>query len=156
MKSLKYLMSAFLLLSIAACESFKAPEKQSYPEITSLENTVWHQYRGANPVFCDISFGADERGKMEEFNNEDHTEVVSTREFSYTFVPATEKIDGIVNVNFDDGLRYGGMLIQKGMAETLINGDYVYWIQLYEVDDKGEIIYNEEGKNKSTILMWME
>ena len=48
------------------------------------------------------------------------------------------------------------MLIHKGFAEPLINGSYVYWIQLYEIDSKGNIIYDENGKVKSSILMWKE
>lgn len=156
MRSLKYLLSLFLLLSLTACEKFKAPAKQEYPEISSLENSVWHYYDTKNPMFCDIEYGAEERGKMVTYNNEEHTEVLSMREFSYTFIPATEKVNGIVEVSFDDGLEYGGMLIHKGFAEPLINGSYVYWIQLYEIDSKGNIIYDENGKVKSSILMWKE
>ena len=37
-----------------------------------------------------------------------------------------------------------------------VNNKDVYWIQLYEVDDEGYILYDEKGNIKSSILMWKE
>ena len=155
MRLLSYLFGTLILLGFTACESFEPPVRETYPEITTLENTVWHQHSNI-PTFCDISFEVGERGEMIKYTDDTQTEVVSTRPFSYTFTPANGEVDTIVTVNFDDGLNYGGMLIHKGQANILINDAYVYWIQLYEVDSEGAIIYDENGKIKSSILMWKE
>ena len=91
---------------------------------------------------------------MKGYKDQERTEELSNRAFSYTFTPATEQYDAIVELSFDDGQRYGGMLIPKGNLQ--ISNKDVYMIQLYEINDKGAIIYDENGDIKSTILMWKE
>lgn len=91
---------------------------------------------------------------MERYSNSLRDELISSRNFTYTFTPATSQIDALVNLTFEDGERYGGILIPKGNFQ--VNDEDVYWIQLYEVDEKGEIIYDENGKIKSSILMWLD
>ena len=63
-------------------------------------------------------------------------------------------IDAIVRVDFEDGQHYGGLLIPKGQIQK--NLQDVYFIQLYETDAEGEVIYNVDGSMKSTLQMWME
>ena len=88
------------------------------------------------------------------YSEQERVNEVVNRPFSYTFTPATADINAIVRVNFEDGQYYGGLLIPKGYYQ--INLQDVYIIQLYEVYENGEVIYNVDGTMKSTLQMWME
>jgi hypothetical protein len=95
---------------------------------------------------------------MVGYSDVDRKNEVSRANFSYTFTPATVvdgfSIDAIVHISFDDGRYYGGMLIPKG--ELQINNEDVFIIQLYETNDRWEVIYDMSGNMKSTIMMWKE
>ena len=153
MKIMRYLLGAVMVLSIVGCEPIE-DETKSYPELESLVGTLWFSYDETNKIFYDITYGEDDRGEMKGYADQERTELVVDRPFSYTFTPATELHDAIVELIFDDGQRYGGMLIPKGNLQ--ISNKDVYMIQLYEINDKGAIIYDENGDIKSTILMWKE
>jgi hypothetical protein len=77
---------------------------------------------------------------------------VVNRPFDYSFTPATDSIDAIVMVDFEDGQHYGGHLIPKGNIQ--INLQDVYMIELFEVDANGDVIYNVDGNIKAKLLMW--
>ena len=153
MKIMRYLLGAVMALSIVGCEPIEDKTK-SYPELESLVGTLWFSYDETNKIFYDITYGDDDRGEMKGYADQGRTELVVDRPFSYTFTPATESLDAIVKVDFEDGQHYGGILIHKGVFQ--INLIDVYLIQLYETDAEGEIIYNADGTMKSTILMWKE
>ena len=81
-----------------------------------------------------------------------------SKSFTYTFIPARvenkERIEAIVRVKFEDGTLYGGEVIPKGALQ--ISNKDVYIIQLYETDDKWEILKTDDGKAKSSLMMWKE
>lgn len=146
-------MSAVLALTIVSCEPVEE-ETKVFPEITSLDNTLWYSYDSKAQVFYDITYNADNQGVMLGYSDQDRINEVVNRPFSYTFTPATKDINAIVRVDFEDGQHYGGLLIPKGHFQ--INLQDVYIIQLYETDAEGEVIYNVDGSMKSTLQMWME
>lgn len=146
-------MSAALALTIVSCEPVEE-ETKVFPEITSLDNTLWYSYDKKENIFYDIIYNADNKGVMLGYSDQDRTNEVVNRPFSYTFTPATTDINAIVRVDFEDGQHYGGLLIPKGHFQ--INLQDVYIIQLYETDAEGEVIYNVDGSMKSTLQMWME
>ena len=74
--------------------------------------------------------------------------------FIVPFVEFDETFDGQVRVDFADGQHYGGFLVPKGVYQISMKD--VYFIQLYETDAEGEVIYNVDGTMKSTMQMWME
>ena len=104
---------------------------------------MWYSYDQKNFIYYDIEYN-EATGTMKGYKDQERTEELSNRAFSYTFTPATEQYDAIVELTFDDGQRYGGMLIPKGNLQ--ISNKDVYMIQLYEINDKGAIIYDENGK----------
>ena len=153
MRLINYLISAVLALTIVSCEPVEE-ETKVFPEITSLDNTLWYSYDSKAQVFYDITYNAGNKGVMLGYSEQDRINEVVNRPFSYTFTPATKDINAIVRVDFEDGLHYGGLLIPKGHFQ--INLQDVYIIQLYETDAEGEVIYNVDGSMKSTLQMWME
>lgn len=153
MKLLKYLISIAAIVALNSCNIPEEEARPEYPTLDTIANTLWYSVDTKNQIYYDISY-AETTGEMVGFSNSLREEEVSRRAFSYTFTPETTEIDALVNVVFEDGQRYGGILVPKGNFQ--VNNEDVYWIQLYEVDDKGYIIYDEEGKIKSSILMWKE
>lgn len=154
MKRVKYLFLAVMALAFCGCEPYEEGVKKEYPVLTSLADTLWYSYDSANKIFYDITYGEDSKGVMLGYSEQDRVNEVVNRPFTYTFTPATSEIDAIVRVNFEDGQLYGGFLAPKGVYQ--INLQDVYLIQLYEVYENGEVIYNVDGSFKSTLLMWME
>ena len=148
------MLSVVLLVTFTACEPEEA-EKKSYPELTSIDDTMWYSYDQKKNIYYDIYYDGDAEGRMLGYDTSERENEIVNRPFTYTFAPATEAYDAIVDVTFEDGLRYGGILIPKGNLQ--INNQDVYWIQLYELTADGkEIAYDENGNIKSTILMWKE
>jgi hypothetical protein len=153
MKIMRYLLGAVMALSIVGCEPIE-DETKSYPELESLVGTLWFSYDETNKIFYDITYGEDDRGEMKGYADQERTELVVDRPFSYTFTPATDDINAIVRVDFEDGQHYGGALMPKGYIQ--INYIDVYFIQLYEVYENGEVIKDAEGNFTSVIQMWKE
>ena len=153
MKIMRYLLAAVLVLSIVGCKRNNEIVKD-YPELESLTNTIWWSYDSANDIYYDITYQTDNTGVMLGYSEQDRLNEVVNRPFSYTFTPATANINAIVRIDFEDGLHYGGWLAPKGIYQ--INLQDVYFIQLYETDAEGEVIYNIDGTMKSTLQMWME
>ena len=153
MKIMRYLLGAVMALSIVGCEPIE-DETKSYPELESLVGTLWFSYDETNNIFYDITYGEDDRGEMKGYADQERTELVVDRPFSYTFTPATDAINAIVRVDFEDGQHYGGALMPKGYIQ--VNYIDVYFIQLYEVYENGEVIKDAEGNFTSVIQMWKE
>ena len=153
MKIMRYLLGAVMALSIVGCEPIE-DETKSYPELESLVGTLWFSYDETNKIFYDITYGEDDRGEMKGYADQARTELVVDRPFSYTFTPATDDINAIVRVDFEDGQHYGGALMPKGYIQ--VNYIDVYFIQLYEVYENGEVIKDAEGNFTSVIQMWRE
>lgn len=81
-----------------------------------------------------------------------------SKNFIYTFTPARVenniRVEAMVRVKFEDGTQYGGEVIPKGALQ--ISNKDVYIIQLYETDEAWEVIKTEDGKTKSSLMMWKE
>lgn len=156
MRLLRLLMSAVLLLAVSACEK-PADENRVFPELETLEDTMWYSYDAKRDIYYDIYYNADGEGRMLGYDTSERNEeeVLVDRTFTYDYTRATENLDAIVNVTFEDGQRYGGILIPKGNLQ--ISSKDVYIIQLYELTADGEdIAYDENGNIKSTLMMWKE
>ena len=88
------------------------------------------------------------------YSEQERVNEVVNRPFTYTFTPATAVLDAVVRVDFEDGQHYGGIAIPKGHFQISLKD--VFFIQLYEVDANGEVLYDINGNIKSTLQMWME
>ena len=150
MRLLKYLFCATTLLGFVACNK---PEEEipDYPTITSLENTEWYSYDELTNIYYDIEFLAED-GTMVGYDTPARENVVSSQRFTYTFAQTISM--PYITLTFENGRTYAGLLYHKG----IINVDFkpVYFIQLFEVDDNGETILDENGKIASVIKMWKE
>lgn len=156
MRYFNSLMAILLAFSLVSC-SVDEEEKKVYPALQSIEDTLWYSFDTKAFVYYDIAY-EQTTGSMVGYSDVDRKNEVSRANFSYTFTPATVvdgfSIDAIVHISFDDGRYYGGMLIPKG--ELQINNEDVFIIQLYETNDRWEVIYDMSGNMKSTIMMWKE
>ena len=152
MKLFRYLIGIMAVATLVGCE-FPEEEKKEFPELRSIVDTLWYSYDQKNAIYYDIEY-AETSGTMKGYKDQERTEELSNRSFSYSFTPATELYDAVVRVSFDDGQHYGGILIPKGHFQ--VSDKDVYFIQLYETDAEGNIIYNMLGEIKSTILRWRE
>jgi hypothetical protein len=153
MRIWKYLFGLITALTLLSCELPEEEPKKQYPAMESIEDTLWYSTDIKNQIYYDINY-AETTGTMIGYNSSKREEVVSSRTFTYTFTPATKDIDALVHLSFEDGAIYDGILVPKGNFK--VDNKDVYWIQLYEVDDTGHIIYDDNGKMKSSILMWRE
>lgn len=153
MKLFNRLFAAMAMLLTVACET-PYEDSNVYPTLDSLDQTMWWSYDQKEQIYYDIWYDGEGRGRMLGYDSDERVNQIVNRPFSYTFTPATDLLDGVVRLNFDDGIYYGGILIPKG--QFYINNVAVYIIQLYEVDAEGEIIYDMEGNMKSTLQMWKE
>ena len=152
MKIMRYLLTAVITLTLVGCEH--PDNNKSYPELESLVGTLWWSYDQQKNIFYDISYGENGEGVMLGYSEQERVNEVVNRPFSYTFTPATEDVNAIVMVNFEDGQRYGGVLMPKGYIQ--VNYVDVYFIQLYEVYENGEVIKDAEGNYTSVMQMWRE
>ena len=152
MKLLKYLIGLMAVTTLYSCD-IPEYEKKEYPVLTNIVDTMWYSVDVKNQIYYDIYFYG-ESGMMVSFNSSERTEEIKRKAFTYTFTPATDKYDALVDVTFSNGKSYGGILIPKGHLQ--INNEDVYLIQLYGLNDKGEVIYNEKGEVAESILMWKE
>ena len=114
---MRYLLGAVMALSIVGCEPIE-DETKSYPELESLVGTLWFSYDETNKIFYDITYGEDDRGEMKGYADQERTELVVDRPLNYTFTPATDDINAIVRVDFEDGQHYGGALTPKGYIQV--------------------------------------
>lgn len=153
MRLINTILALSALLAFTACEIPEA-DKKVYPELTDIDNTMWYSYDQKNKIFYDIWYDGQGRGRMLGYDTSERENEIVNRPFSYKFTPATEQFDALVFVDFDDGLYYGGILIPKGNLQ--ISQKDVYIIQLYQTDDKYEVVYDENNNIKSTIQMWKE
>ncbi|MBR5205834.1 MAG: hypothetical protein IKW52_01555 [Alistipes sp.] len=148
MKRLFYTLAyTLLIVAFASC----APEVESvkYPELNTLDNTLWYSYNQTTTTYYDVVFAAND-GEMIGYEDAERTKEISREGFEYTF----DNVLDVVAVNFDNGARYAGILVPKG--EFQISNIDVYIIQLYGVDENGEILYTPEGQLESSLLFWME
>lgn len=153
MRLLKILMAAVVVFVAVGCQKY-GPVQKNYPELESLDGTMWYSYAKTNNIFYDVYYNEDNKGVMLGYSEQERVNEVVNRPFSYTFTPATAEIYAIVRIDFEDGQHYGGWLAPKGVYQ--VNLQDVYLIQLYETDAQGEVIYNVDGTMKSTLQMWME
>ena len=153
MKIMKYLLGTVMALALVGCEPFE-DETKTYPELENIVNTLWYSYDKTNNTYYDITYGEDNSGVMVGYSEQERVNEVVNRPFSYTFTPATDLVNAIVRIDFEDGLHYGGFVVPKGVYQISMKD--VYFIQLYETDAEGEVIYNIDGTMKSTMQMWME
>ena len=153
MRLLKILMAAVVMFVAVGCQKYE-PVQKNYPELESLDGTMWYSYAKTNNIFYDVYYNEGNKGVMLGYSEQERVNEVVNRPFSYTFTPATAEIDAIVRIDFEDGQHYGGWLAPKGVYQ--VNLQDVYLIQLYETDAQGEVIYNVDGTMKSTLQMWME
>ncbi len=153
MRIVNVIIALMATLALASCEIPEA-DKKVYPELTTIDDTMWYSFDQKKNIFYDIWYDGQGRGRMLGYDTSERVNEIVNRPFGYSFTPATEQVDALVYINFDDGQYYGGVLIHKGNFQ--INLQDVYLIQLYETDDKYEVIYDENGQIESTLQMWME
>ena len=169
MTTVKYLICTMMLLGAMSCVDFDK-ETTKIEELDKIENTLWYSYDVANKVYYNIEYSdtkelttggslAEEwyQGRMtgyDSYERENEIEALS-RDFIYTFTPATADTKAIVRTKFEDGLFYDGYVIPKGYMQISMKDVFV--VQLFEVDADGKPIMNDNGTDyKSTLMMWKE
>lgn len=160
MKLVKHLLVAVALIAATGC----APEeeKKDYPAITNLENSVWEnrtEDKSGNVYFNTLSFDAEGRGSFTSYDTDHLNLPLESYTFTYSY-PLNERWG--LTLTFDEsteesrmaGRRYDGYVVQKGSIQ--VDFKDVYVMQLFEVDDKGEIILNDKNEPVSAMTFWKE
>lgn len=153
MRILKYLTLLLTLVCLNSCDIYDEPVKSKFPSLDNIEDTLWNSYNPNSNIYYDINYFKDS-GTMIGYDSKERVNKVEERAFTYTFAPATEINDAIVLLDFGEELYYGGMLIPKGYIQ--VDDKDVYIIQLYQVDKNGYVLYDDNGKIVSSIMMWKE
>lgn len=149
----KFLMGAMALITIAGC--VPEDEVEDYPIINDLSNTVWEnttEDKSSGYFYRHfMEFRADDTGTLKGYKADDLNTPLSEVGFTYEY-PLNDRYG--LSIRFEDGGRYDGYLVQKGNLQV----DYkdVYVIQLFEVDENGQTIFDENGNPASTMLFWKE
>lgn len=144
---LQTLTCALIAMAFVGC--FPEQETVVYPELKSLDGTLWYSFDQTTSTYYDVTFDAVD-GQMVGYSDAERRSEISRDEFEYTY----DTVLDVVTVNFVSGARYAGILVPKG--EFQVSNIDVYIIQLYGVDERGEIIYTPEGKVKYSLMFWME
>ena len=152
MKIMRYLLGAVMALAMVGCDTLKM-DKEVFTKLDSLVGTSWYSHDSVKNIFYDITYDTT-TGRMIGYDSEKRVNEVVNRTFTYTYTHTTDDVNSLVTLIFDDGQRYSGISIPKGYVK--VNLIDVYFIQLYEVDERGEVIYNADGTMNSTLQMWME
>ncbi len=150
---MNYLIGAAMMLSAVACEPGEETKQESFPELDSLEDTLWWSTTtdlSGKTLFFDLTFNDSDDGTLATFDSAERTNRIDYKLFDYSFNATNDTI----HVVFDDGSIYDGYLIQKGHFQ--VNEINVYAIQLLEVDANGQIIVDDYGKPASSMIFWRE
>ena len=153
MRFLKYITLIIAIAGLASCDRYDTPAQSLYPTMDNIEDTLWESYNPNSKIYYDINYFKNS-GVMTGYDSKERENKVEERTFTYTFAPATEIQDAIVLISFEDNIYYGGMLIPKGYIQ--VDDKHVYIIQLYQVDKHGYVLYDDNGKVLSSIMMWRE
>lgn len=153
MRLFKFLSLLFTIIGLYSCDLYEDPVKSTFPSLDNIENTLWYNYNPNSNIYYDINYYKD-NGTMIGYDSKERVNRVEERTFTYTFTPATEYNDAIVLLNFENDIYYGGMLIPKGYIQ--VDDKDVFIIQLYQVDKNGYVLYDDNGKVLSSIMMWKE
>lgn len=139
---------AVLLLANTACDPHSDVEKETIPD--SIAYTDWYS-QGIDENKQTIYYTLSIENQMATLTAKDAAEggqILSQKPLEVSYTKPN------VRLKFFDGGRFAGYIIDK--QYTTIDGVNVYVMQLFEVDDKGEIILNDEGKPASTMIFWKE
>ena len=169
MKQIKLLICTAIAIVLSGCANWEQEEKQ-YLYIDNIQNTLWYSYDTLAKVYYDIEYGDTKQesedatewynGKMTGYDSYDRENEIEhlSKTFTYIFTPAQEvdntRVEAVVRLMFEDGTHYGGEVIPKGALQ--ISNKDVYIVQLYETDDKWNVILTEDGKAKTSLMMWKE
>lgn len=160
MNVFKYLLGAVAFVAAVGC----APEEEvkDYPAITDITNTVWEnrtEDKSGNIYFNTLSFEAEGKGSFTSYDTDNLNLPLESCTFTYSY-PLNERWG--LTLTFDQstaesslsGRRYDGYVVQKGSIQ--IDFKDVYVIQLFEVDNKGEMILDDKNQPVSTMAFWRE
>lgn len=139
---------AALLLANTACNPHRDTEKDTIPD--SIAYTDWYS-QGVDEKEQTIYYTLSIENQMATLTAKDASEngnILSQKPLEVSYTKPN------VRLTFFDGGRFSGYIIDK--PYTTIDGVHVYVMQLFEVDEKGEVILNDEGKPASTMIFWKE
>lgn len=147
-KLLTALVCVAAALSITACDPHRDTQKETIPD--SIFYTEWYS-QGAdednNTVYYTLKIESS-MATLTACDAPENGHILSQKPLEVSYTKPN------VRLTFFDGGRFDGYIIDK--QYTTINGVHVYIMQLFEVDDKGEVIMGDDGKPASTMLFWKE
>lgn len=142
------LVTGMAALSLTACDPHKDIQKETIPD--SIAYTEWYS-QGVGEDEATVYYTLKIETQMATLTAADAPEnghIISQQPLEVSYTKPN------VRLTFYDGGRFAGYIIDK--QYTTINGINVYIMQLFEVDDKGEVIVGDDGKPASTMIFWKE
>lgn len=140
--------SLALLLASTACDPHRDAEKETIPD--SIAYTEWYSQglgEDEKTVYYTLNIEA-QMGTLTASDAKENGHILSQKPLEVSYTKPN------VSLKFFDGGRFSGYIIDK--QYTTVDGVHVYVMQLFEVDDKGEIIVGDDGKPASTMIFWKE
>lgn len=147
-KSFLAIVGMNLLLAATACDPHRDSEKETIPD--SIAYTEWYSQgigEDEKTVYYTLKIEA-QMGTLTASDAPENGHILSQKPFEVSYVKPN------VRLTFFDGGRFSGYIIDK--QYTTIDGVHVYVMQLFGVDDKGEVILGDDGKPASTMIFWKE
>ena len=89
MRLLNYVIAAMAMLCVVACEK-PMEDKNVYPTLETLDNTMWYSYDQKTNTYYDIWYDGEGRGRMLGYDTQERENETVNRPFDYTFEPAND------------------------------------------------------------------
>lgn len=141
-------VGAALLLLTASCDPHRDSEKETIPD--SIAYTEWYS-QGFDDEGKSVYYTLNIETQMGTLTASDAAEnghILSQKPLEVSYSKPN------VRLTFYDGGRFAGYIIDK--QYTTIDGVHVYVMQLFGINEQGEIIVGDDGKPSSTMIFWKE
>ncbi|MDE6140398.1 MAG: hypothetical protein K2J31_03425 [Alistipes sp.] len=137
-----------LLLASTACDPHRDNQPETIPD--SIAYTEWYSQgldEDGNTVYYTLKIET-QMATLTASDAQENGHIVSQKPLEVAYTKPN------VRLTFYDGGRFAGYIIDK--QYTTINGVHVYIMQLFGVDESGNVILGDDGKPASTMIFWKE
>lgn len=149
MKTLKLFVMFLTLVALVACEP--PQEITNYPPMESVADTEWYysEMKDGESLFYTLNFEGTSEGSLVCSNKKEGGDILSEETFTYVY---NKNGHFDIAIDFEQQGNYAGYMTGKG--DIMIDFKPAYIIQLFAVDEEGNILKDVNGNYLSTKQFW--
>ena len=146
MRLINRVLAATMLLGAVSCDIVKDPVIYAPPADVVGSEWIRTEGEGAQTNYYTLRFDIDGVGSVVCYDAEVDGNLISSETFTYTYnKPA-------VSILFAERGRSDGYITSKG--EIYINNLPAHILQLFKVDDQGNILKDDNGYFVDSLMFW--